>query len=172
MGRKKSWQVETPSRVGKSRCYSCFLMFLSCIGEWLHDARCFHPVLASNREIAHVCAGYASSFPAWKRTYHDLPWLTDSGLFLVVRGQKARTNMSKLWDPHPQCHCEEMVSMLVWIARALKPIAARGLTHWRLSRFHRWVFGAPNDKRKRQCQMQTGSDIEAHPSLPVAAKWS
>ena len=73
MGRKKSWQVETPSRVGKSRCYSCFLMVLSCIGEWLHDARCFHPVLASNREIAHVCAGYASSFPAWKRTYHDLP---------------------------------------------------------------------------------------------------
>ena len=68
-----SWQVETPSRVGKSRCYSCFLMFFSCIGEWLQDARCFHPVLPSNKEIAHVCSGYASSFPAWMRTCHDLP---------------------------------------------------------------------------------------------------
>ena len=41
-GPQKSWQVETASRVGKSRCYSCFLVFFSCIGEWLHDARCFH----------------------------------------------------------------------------------------------------------------------------------
>ena len=63
-------------------------------------------------------------------TYHDLP----TAVYKVVRGWKARTNMSKLWDPDPQCHWEEMVSMPVWIARALKRIAARGLTHWRLSR--------------------------------------
>ena len=36
--------------------------------------------LPSNREIAHVCAWYASSFPAWKRTCHDLPWLTECSL--------------------------------------------------------------------------------------------
>ena len=52
--------------------------------------------LPSNSEIAHVCALYASSFPAWKRTYHDLPWLTDCSLqYKVVRGWSARTNISK-----------------------------------------------------------------------------
>ena len=106
-------------------------MFLSCSGEWLHDARYFHLVLPSNRETAHVCAGYASSWPAWKRAYHDLP----TAVYTVVRGWKARTNILKLWDYHPQCHWEEMVSMLVRIARALQPIAARGFTHWRLSRY-------------------------------------
>ena len=106
-------------------------MFLSCSGEWLHDARYFHLVLPSNRETAHVCAGYASSWPAWKRAYHDLP----TAVYTVVRGWKARTNILKLWDYHPQCHWEEIVSMLVWIARALQPIAARGFTHWRLSRY-------------------------------------
>ena len=126
-----SWQLETPSRVGKSRCYSCFLMFFSCIGEWLHDARCFHPVLPSNKEIAHVCSGYASSFPASKA---DLPWLTDSSLYGGER-LKGQNQLLKLWVYHPQCHWEEMVSMLVWIARALQPIAARGFTHWRLSRY-------------------------------------
>ena len=54
-----------------------------------------------------------------------LPWLT-----MTYRQHK----VERLWDPHPQCPWEEMVSMLVWIARALKPIAARGFTHWRLSR--------------------------------------
>ena len=62
-------------------------------------------------------------------TYHDLP----TAVYKVVRGWNARTNISKLWDPHPQCHWEEMVSILVWIARAFKPIA-RGLAHWRRSR--------------------------------------
>ena len=62
-------------------------------------------------------------------TYHDLP----TALFFGG-AKSARTNISKLWDPHPQCHWEEMVSMLVRVARALKPIAARGLTLWRLSR--------------------------------------
>ena len=55
----------------------------------------------------------------------SLPWLT-----MTYQQHK----VERLWDPHPQCPWEEMVSMLVWIARALKPIAARGFTHWRLSR--------------------------------------
>ena len=110
-GPQKSWQVETPSRVGKSRCCSCFSMFLSCI-SWM-TARCTMLAsggLPSNRESAHVCTWYASSFPAWKRTYHDLPWRT--AVYKVVRGWNPRTHISKLWDPHPQCR-EEMASMLV-----------------------------------------------------------
>ena len=125
-------------------------MFLSCSGEWQHDARCFHLVLPSKKETAHVCAGYASSEPAWKRAYHDLP----TAVYKVVRGWKARTNILKLWDPHPQCHWEEMVSMLLWIARALQPIAARGLMHWIDSPdTYRWVFGA---YQMQLCRTQVG----------------
>ena len=63
-----------------------------------------------------------------------LPWLTDSSLYGGER-LKGQNQLLKLWDYHPQFHWEEMVSMLVWIARALQPIAARGFTHWRLSRY-------------------------------------
>ena len=70
-----------------------------------------------------------------------LPWLT-----MTYRQHK----VERLWDPHPQCPWEEMVSMLVWIARALKPIAARGFTHWRLQ-MHRWVFVAPNESESVKC---------------------
>ena len=113
-----------------------FLMCLSCI-SWM-TARCTMPSsggLPSNTEIAHVCAWYASSFPAWKRTCHGLPWLTDCSLqggarlkhqnqyFEVCCGILILSATGKKWF---RC--------LFWIARALRPIAERSLAHWRRSR--------------------------------------
>ena len=132
MGRKKVDRWRQRAELVNQGATVLLLFFGVFLLHWWMTARCTmlsSGGLPSNREMAHVCAGYASSFAAWKRTYHDLP----TAVYKVVRGWNARTNISKLWDPHPQCHWEEMVSMLVWIARALKPIA-RGLAHWRSSR--------------------------------------
>ena len=73
---KKSLQVETPSRVGKSRCYSCFLIFF--VLPWWVTAQC--TMLSS---IAHVCAGYASSFPAWKRLTMTYRWSLQGGALIL-----------------------------------------------------------------------------------------
>ena len=137
-GPQKSWQVETPSRVGKSRC--SFLFFDVFVLHWWMTARCTmlsSGGLPSNREIAHVCAGYASSFPAWKRTYH---WLTNCSLQGGVR-LKRQNQYLEVVGSSSSVPLEETVSMLVWIARALKPIAARGLAHWRRSRCIDGVLG-------------------------------
>ena len=127
----QGWQVETPGRVGKSRCYSCFLMFLCCLGDRLHDARCSHlerchqiwKLLMWAPDMLFILSSLGS------QTCQDL--LT--AVPMVVRGWKARTNISKLRYRHPRCHWRRKVSMLVWIARALKLIAARGLADWRRS---------------------------------------
>ena len=133
-GPQKSWQVETPSRVGKSRRYSYFLMFLSCI-SWM-TARCTMLAsggLPSNREIAHVCAWYASSFPAWKRTYHDLPWLTDcslqGGARLKRQNQYFEVVGSSSSVPLGRNGFDACFELLVHLN-----LAARGLAHWRRSR--------------------------------------
>ena len=88
-GPHESWQVETPSRVGKSRCYSCFLVLLSCIGEWLHDARCFHLEGCHQRGKLLLCApDMLHPFELGSGLiYRDLPWLTDCSL--EVRGWNA-----------------------------------------------------------------------------------
>ena len=107
-----------------------FLMFLSCV-SWM-TARCTmlsSRGLPSNREIAHVCAGYASSFPAWKRTYHDLPWLTDCSLQGGARLKRQNQYFEVVGSSS-----SVPLGRNGWIAHALKPIAARGLAHWRRSR--------------------------------------
>ena len=103
--------------------------------HWWVTARCSmlsSGGLPSNREIAHVCAGYASSFPAWKwltMTYHDVP--TES-----TRWREIETPEPIFWKCGiliiTQCHWQKRVSMLVWIARALRPVASP-CAHWRLS---------------------------------------
>ena len=115
MGRKNVDRWRHRAELVNQGATLVFWCFLSCI-SWM-TARCTMQSsggLPSNRAgKLRMCAWYASSFPAWKRTYHDLPWLIPTAVYKVVRGWNARTNTSKLWDPHPQCHWEEMVLMLV-----------------------------------------------------------
>ena len=112
-GPQKGWQVETPSRVGKSGATLVFWCFCPAFREWLHDARCFD--LEGCHQIGKLLTCAPDMLHPFQlgsgltMSYHDLP----TAVYKVVRGWNARTNISKLWDPHPQCHWEEMVSMLV-----------------------------------------------------------
>ena len=63
----------------------------------------------------------------------DLPWLTNCSLQGGAR-LKRQNQYLEVVGSSSSVPLEETVSMLVWIARALKPIAARGLAHWRRSR--------------------------------------
>ena len=97
-GPHESWQVETPSRVGKSRCYSCFLVLLSCIGEWLHDARCFHLEGCHQRGKLLLCApDMLHPFELGSGLiYRDLPWLTDCSL---ESGARLKCSPGPIYQP-------------------------------------------------------------------------
>ena len=135
-----------------------FWSFLCCLGEWLHNALCFHLLLMCAPDMLHPF-----------QLGSDLPWLTMTYRWSLQGGARIETpepiNILKLWDPHTQCHWEERVSMLVWIACALRPVASP-CAHWRRS--------TPNGKWKRKCHMQPGSDISTtalDSANPKSVKW-
>ena len=125
-GPQKSWQVETPSRVGKIKVlYSCFSMFLSCI-SWM-TARCTMLAsggLPSNRESA-LCA---------PDMLH--PFQLGSGLTMTYHDRLQSTRWCEVETPEPifrSCGILILSARKKWFrclfwAQALKP-AARGLAH-------------------------------------------
>ena len=169
-GPQKSWQVKTPSRVGKSRCYSCFLMFLCCIGEWLHDARCFHLECCHQIGKLLMCA---------QEMLH--PFQLGSRLTMTNRLQ------STWWcEVKRQNQYFEVVgsSSSVPLGRnAFNACLNHSCTLTQCSKgpcgletldMHRWVFGAPNDRWKQKCQMQPRSDISTNrldSATPKSVKW-
>ena len=168
-GPQKSWQVETPSRVGKSRCSPCFLMFLSCIGEWLHDSRCFH------LEGCHQIGKLLMCAPDM------LPFQLGSGLTMTYNCSlqggarlKRQNQYLEVVGSSSSVPPEEMVSMLVWIARALKPIAARGLAHWRRSRCIDGFLGHQMTNESESVKCSLGPLSQPNPldsADPKSVKW-
>ena len=73
-----------------------FWSFLCCLGEWLHNALCFH--LEGCRQIGKLlmCAPDMLHPSSLEATYHDLPWCTD-GVYKVAPGLK-RQNQSIFWS--------------------------------------------------------------------------
>ena len=108
-------------------------MFVSCIGEWLHDARCLHLECCQQiGTLLKVSAGSASCFPAWKQTYRlqSTGWCEIEKSALIFRSR----GIFK-----PQCHWEEMdkwfgcLFEFELLVHLYKPFAARGLADWRRS---------------------------------------
>ena len=111
--------------------------------------------LPSNREIAHVCAWYASSC-----LEADLPWV-------VMTYRLQSTRWCEVETPEPifrSCGIlilsatgKKWFRCLSWIARAPEPIAARGPAHWRRSRCIDRFLGRTMTRESKSVKSSPGS---------------